>query len=445
MNPHETDPHGPRVEADETDIVLLEVERLGARGDGVAQTARGPLFVAGALPGERVSAAIGAGDRARLVAIERASPERVAPFCPHFGRCGGCSVQHLAPAPYAEWKRGIVVGALDAARIKEADALVAPLVDARGAGRRRVTLHARARQGGVAGGGVAVGFMAARSHALVPIETCPAAEPGLDGAAPAAQALAALLAASGKPLDIQASASEAGLDIDIRGHGPVSGKQRTLLIAAAERLDLARLSLHGEVLVERRPPLVRMGRAAVVPPPGSFLQATGAGEAALAALVDAALEPAREGKRVADLFAGSGPFALRLAERVAVHAVESEAGALAALEKAARATPSLRPITTERRDLFRRPLLAPELSGFDAVVLDPPRAGAEAQMRRLAETPVAAIAYVSCDPATFARDAAILIAGGYALARVTPVDQFAYTGHVELVGAFVGPKPRRKR
>lgn len=438
-----------RLEADETDIVLLDIERLGARGDGVAQTARGPLFVAGALPGERVSAAIGAGDRARLVAIEQASAERIAPFCPHFGRCGGCSVQHLAPAPYADWKRGIVVAALAAARIPEADALVAPLVDARGAGRRRMTLHARARQGGVAGGvaggGVAVGFMAARSHALVPIETCPAAEPGLDGAAPAAHALAALLAASGKPLDIQASASEAGLDIDIRGHGPVSGKQRTLLIAAAERLDLARLSWHGEVLVERRPPLVRMGRAAVVPPPGSFLQATGAGEAALAALVEAALEPARKGKRVADLFAGSGPFALRLAERIAVHAVESEAGALAALEKAARATPGLRPITTERRDLFRRPLLAPELAGFDAVVLDPPRAGAEAQVRRLAETPVAAIAYVSCDPATFARDAAILVAGGYTLARVTPVDQFAYTGHVELVGALVGPKRSRSR
>lgn len=441
MSPHETDPHAPRLEADETDIVQLDIERLGARGDGIAQTARGPLFVAGALPGERVSAAIGAGDRARLVAVERASPERIVPFCPHFGRCGGCSVQHLAPAPYAQWKRGIVVAALDAARIPDAEARVAPLVDARGAGRRRVTLHARSRPGG----GVAIGFMAARSHALVPIETCPAAEPGLDGAAPAAGALATLLAASGKPLDIQASASEAGLDIDIRGHGPASAKQRNLLVAAAERLDLARLSLHGEVLVERRPPVVRMGKATVVPPPGSFLQATGAGEAALAALVEAALEPARKAKRVADLFAGCGPFALRLAERVAVHAVESEAGALAALEKAARATPGLRPITTERRDLFRRPLLAPELAGFDAIVLDPPRAGAEAQVRRLAETPVAAIAYVSCDPATFARDAAILIAGGYTLARVTPVDQFAYTGHVELVGAFVGPKRSRRR
>ena len=278
-----------------------------------------------------------------------------------------------------------------------------------------------------------VGFMAARSHDLIAVPACPVLAPGLARAPAAAQLLANRLGGSNKPLDIQLTASEAGLDVDIRGHGPAGDKLRLSLTEAAERLDLARLSMHGEVIVERRPPQQRMGRAMVAPAPGGFLQATELGEEMIASLVLAALPKA---KRVADLFAGCGPFSFRLAERAKVQAVESDKAAVLALTRAAGMTQGLKPIATEIRDLFRRPLLEHELNAFEAVVLDPPRAGAEAQVRRLAASKPQTIVYVSCDVGTFARDAAILNAGGYALEGVTPVDQFRYSAHIELVGVF---------
>jgi 23S rRNA (uracil1939-C5)-methyltransferase len=410
----------------------VRIERLGARGDGVAHGPDGAVYVPYALPGETV-AVEGEGTRARLVAVERAAPGRVEPFCPYFHACGGCVAQHMAPALYGDWKQGIVAAALAGARL---ETNLDPLVDAHGAGRRRVTFHARYTDA------IRVGYMAARSHAVVEVASCPIAEPALQRAPAAARRVAEVLARARKPLDIQITATEAGLDVDVRGHGPAGARERQALVAAAEALDLARISLHGEVLVERRPPRLSMGRAQVVPPPGSFLQATAAGEAALAARV---VEACRDSRRVADLFAGCGPFALRLAEAREVHAVESDAAALAALDKAARATPGLRRVGTEARDLFRRPLLAPELARFDAVVLDPPRAGAEAQARRLAEGGPPLVVCVSCDVGTFVRDAAILVGGGYRLERVTPVDQFRWTPHVELVGLFRrDPKKRRR-
>lgn len=409
------------------------IERLGARGDGVAQTDDGPVFVPFALPGERARLVPDGKGRARLAggadAIRDPSPHRREPFCAHFGTCGGCATQHMDEALYREWKRGALVAALAGAGL---DAPVDDLVDARGAGRRRLTFHGRVREGGTR-----VGFMAARSHDLVSIEACPAAEPGLAGAASAARTLANALRRSAKPLDIQVTATLNGLDVDMRGHGPLKPPQEAELIRLAGVLDLARLSLHGQVLVERRHPHVAMGRALVAPPPGGFLQATAAGEEILAGLVMEALSSGkRKVKRVADLFSGCGPFALRVAEIAGAHAVESDAGALAALEKAARATPGLRAVTSEKRDLFRRPLLGPELDAFDAVILDPPRAGCEAQAQRLAQSRVPLVVSVSCDAGTFARDAAIMAAGGYRLERVTPVDQFAHAAHLEIVGVL---------
>ncbi|HEV2602167.1 MAG TPA: RNA methyltransferase [Microvirga sp.] len=411
----------------------LVIDRLGAKSDGIADTPRGPVFVAGALPGERV-AVTREGARAHLVAVETASPERETPFCPYFHACGGCATQHMSHGLYQGWKRDIVVGALRQARL---EVEVAPLVDAHGEGRRRITLHARYQNREVE-----VGYMAARSHHLVPIAFCPIAEPALKESAPAvAKALASRLKGSGKPLDIQVTASAAGLDVDIRGHGPLKDQDRLSLVETARELGLARLSLHGDVIVELQPPAQIMGRAAVVPPPGSFLQATRLGEETLAGLV---LDACAGAKRVADLFAGCGPFSLRLAERAEVHAVETDKGSLFALDRAARGTPGLRRIATEARDLFRRPLLTPELKGFDAVVIDPPRAGAEAQVRQLALSEVPVIASVSCDPGTFARDAEILIAAGYRLERVVPVDQFKHSPHVELVGVLRRDAKKRR-
>jgi 23S rRNA (uracil1939-C5)-methyltransferase len=408
----------------------LTIARLGQRGDGIAETGDGQVFVPYALPGETVRV-VRDGERGQLVEIIAPASSRVAAICPLFTRCGGCAAQHMDEGLYRAWKRQQVVTALQRAGIA---APVGEVVDAHGEGRRRVTFHARREGKDMQGLGMIVGFMAARTHDLVAVEACPVLSPGLARAPAAAQLVANRLGGSNKPLDIQITASDAGLDVDIRGHGPAGDKLRLSLTEAAERLDLARLSMHGEIVVERRPPQQRMGKAMVAPAPGGFLQATVTGEETIAALVLAALP--KKGKRAADLFSGCGPIAFRLAERMQVHAVESDKAAMLALTRAASMTQGLKPIAAETRDLFRRPLLEHELNPFEAVVLDPPRAGAEAQVRRLAASTVGTVIYVSCDVGSFARDAAILIAGGYALGSVTPVDQFRYSAHIELVGVF---------
>lgn len=410
----------------------VTIDRLGARGDGIVGSGHAAVFVAGALPGEVVEISQRA-EQGELVRVVTPSPCRIEPICPLFGACGGCATQHVGPAHYAEWKRGLVTEALQRAHIGTD---VRPLIDGHGAGRRRVTLHGRRRDGEAL-----AGFMRSRSHELIEVTACPILSPDLARAPEVARSLTGALAASAKPLTILITATTGGLDVDVRGNGPPSDKQRIGLTNLAAQLDLARLSIHGDVIVARREVTQVMGKARVNVPPGGFLQPTVAGEAQLARLSCEAVQGARH---VADLFAGSGPLALRLAEFATVHAVETEAAALSALDKAARATPGLRRVTVEPRDLFRRPLLPPELKAFDAVVLDPPRAGAEAQCAQLAKSAVPTIAYVSCDVGSFARDAATLMQGGYTLAHVTPVDQFRYSAHIELVGVFEKPKSRKR-
>jgi 23S rRNA (uracil1939-C5)-methyltransferase len=411
-------------------VERLDIARVGRRGDGVAQTPAGPIYVPYTLPGEtaEVDAWPGHPDRRRLLKIEVASRERIAAICPHFGTCGGCALQHWAAARYRDWKRGLVVEALAETGFAAADALVDPLIDAHGEGRRRAVFHAWRRGGDV----LEVGFAALRAHHVVAIDHCPVLAPSLDGAIKAAWAIAEALAGERKPLDIQVTASEAGLDVDVRGSGPLAPARMTELARLADLHRLARLTRHGEIIAQRAAPTVTMGRAQVMLPPGAFLQATAAGEAALAALV---LEHCGAARSVADLFAGVGPFALRLAERVKVMAADSDEEAVAALREAAK-TPRLKPITAERRDLFTRPYLAKELARLDAVVFDPPRQGAQMQARELAGSAVPIVVAVSCNALTFARDARILVDGGYRLTRVTPVDQFLYSVHVELVARF---------
>jgi 23S rRNA (uracil1939-C5)-methyltransferase len=411
-------------------IERLDIARIGRRGDGIADSPAGPLYVPYTLPGEsaEVDPWPGHPDRRHLLKIEVASRARIAAICPHFGTCGGCALQHWAPAPYRDWKRSLVVEALAESGFAAADALVDPLIDAHGEGRRRAVFHAWRRGHDV----LEVGFAALRAHQLVAIDHCPVLAPSLAGAIEAAWAIAEALAAERKPLDIQATATEAGLDIDVRGSGPLSPSRMTALARLAQTHALARLTRHGETVAQRALPIVTMGSAAVVLPPGAFLQATAAGEAALAALV---LEHCGAAKSVGDLFAGVGPFALRLAERAKVTAAEQDQAAVAALQEAAK-TPRLKPITAERRDLFTRPFMAKELSRLEAVVFDPPRQGAQAQAGELAASPVPVVVAVSCNPLTFARDARILADGGYRLTRVTPVDQFLYSAHVELAARF---------
>lgn len=403
----------------------LTIDRIGHRGDGIADGAGGPIYVSGALPGETVEVDQVAGhpDRRHLVHVAAASAERIAPICPHFGVCGGCAVQHWDTAHYRAWKRDLLVAALRQAGL---DAPVADLIDAHGEGRRRVVFHARSGTHGV----LEVGFSAARAHHIIPIDRCPVLAKSLDGALNTAWAIAETLDPANKPLDIQATATDAGLDIDVRGSGPLPAPLMTALARVAQERNLARLTRHGELIAQQRPPTLRIGNATVPLPPAAFLQATAAGEAALARLVLAACADAAS---IADLFAGIGPFALRLAERVRVLAVDDDEAALAALKRGAATAAGLKPVDVETRDLFRRPLAAAELKRFDAVVFDPPRQGAQAQARELAASKVARIVAVSCNPATFARDAGELVRAGYRLLEVTPVDQFRYAAHVEIV------------
>jgi 23S rRNA (uracil1939-C5)-methyltransferase len=404
---------------------MLHIERLGQRGEGVARTKQGSVFVPHTIPGDTIHAAV-AGQSGRLLDIITPSPDREAPFCPYYGTCGGCAIQGYREEAYREWKRGLVVDALTRAGMRAA---VDPLIDAHGEGRRRATFHARVD----AAGRACVGFMQARSHQLVAIEFCPLFAPALDGAIAAAREIAEELTTLRKPLDILITATLSGLDMEIRGAGPLDEIHTRKLIAAAQRLDLARVTNHGLLVIERKQPLLRVGRALVHLPPGAFLQATEKGEVSLAELVT---QTAAGAKRIADLFCGIGTFALRLAERAEVFAVDGDDAALGALTQAARTITGLRPVKAERRDLMRRPLSPQELASFEAVVFDPPRAGAETQAQALAQAQVPLIIAVSCNVQTFARDAAILVAGGYRADRVSPVDQFRQSPHIEIVGTF---------
>jgi 23S rRNA (uracil1939-C5)-methyltransferase len=406
----------------------MTIDHVGQRGDGVAFSQGRTLYVPYTLGGETVETQNVADhpDRPSLLRIDRASPERIAPFCKYFGACGGCAIQHWLPDRYRAWKRQIVVDTLAHANI---ECRVDELVDAHGAGRRRITAHARRGRDG----SLNIGFAAAGSHAIIAIDACPILDPALHGALDAARALAEVLRPSAKPLDIQVTATNTGLDIDVRGSGPLPTAMVATLSQIAEAHKLARLTRHGELVLMRMPPVLTIGTAQVTLPPGSFLQATAAGEEALAELVTWHCKSA---KHIADLFCGVGPFALKLATRARVSAYDSDPGAIAALQKAATSTPGLKPIKAETRDLFRRPLMAQELRDYDAVVFDPPRQGALAQAQQLAASKIPAIVAVSCNVATFARDARILIGGGYRIDGVTPVDQFRHTPHVELVARF---------
>ena len=406
-------------------VERLAVTRMGHRGDGIAEAGDHAVYVPYTLPGETadVEAVPGHPDRRHLLAVEAASPQRIAPICPHFGTCGGCAVQHWELASYRAWKRDLVVETLGQAGLTAA---VDDLIDAHGAGRRRAVFHARSRGHDI----LEVGFAAYRSHRIVDIDRCPVLAPALDGAIDAAWDLAEIVKHKAKPLDIQVTATEAGMDVDLRGTGALPAAVMTKLAQAAEAHRLARLTRHGEFVAQRAVPLVRMGRAAVALPAGAFLQATAEGEASLARLVCA---HAVNASNIADLFCGLGPFALRLAERVRVTAADSDPAALAALREAVNSTSGLKPVRPELRDLFRRPFVEPELKAYDAVVFDPPRQGALAQAQRLARSAVPLVIAVSCNAATFARDARVLVDGGYRLEAVTPVDQFRYTPHVEIV------------
>ncbi|MGY0829926.1 class I SAM-dependent RNA methyltransferase [Azospirillum argentinense] len=439
---HRPSPRGsePRTATRTAEVTVTEV---GARGDGIASFDDAKLFVPLTVPGDRVRVAVkeaanakGDGLRADLLEILEPGPGRAVPPCSHFGTCGGCTLQHMEDAAYAAWKVGLVQGAL--ARVGLDDTPLEPLSRTPPAARRRARFAALKR-----GRRVWLGFNERMSHRLTDLAECPVLRPGLFALVEPLRGLLLSVLPDGGGGDVIATDLEGGIDLVLVGPRSLDRAARERLVSFGEEFGVARISWQAderqpdgrgtpEPIAHRRPLAVSFAGLPVTPPPGAFLQASAEGEAALVAAV---LANIGEPKRVADLFAGLGTFAVPLAQRAAVHAVEGDAPALAALNKAAGA---LR-LTTERRDLFENPLTAKELARFDAVVFDPPRAGAAAQAQVLSGSKVPRVVAVSCNPATFARDARTLVDGGYVLSRVYPVDQFLWSAHVEVVGVFSRP------
>ena len=398
---------------------IVKIDRIGSKGDGIGMAGTAAAFVFKALPGETVES-----ENGKLIRVITASPDRIEAFCKVYASCGGCKFQHWRHEPYAEWKRNLVQVALTTQGI---DVEVQPLIDAHGAGRRRVSLHVRLIEGEWR-----AGYMEAKSHDLVAIETCPVMVPQLAGAPEIAASFGPLMG----PCDVAITLADNGLDVSVKAEREAVDKRIAAFNEIMHKYNIARVSVNNLIAAQDRVPTLSVGKAKVQLPIQSFLQATALGEETLVSLVRAAMV---KSKKVIDLFCGVGPFAFRIAETHKVHAIDLDKPAIAAMLQAARFAPGLKPLTAEARDLLDNPLVPAELNEFDTVVFDPPRAGAENQARNLAKSKVKRVIAVACDITSFARDAAILVRGGYKLEQVTPVDQFKYTAHVEIVGVFKRP------
>ncbi|WOS63559.1 class I SAM-dependent RNA methyltransferase [Sinorhizobium fredii] len=409
---------------------IVTINRLGAQGDGIAQTEAGPVYAPFTLPGETVALAVNKA-HGTLISLKEASPERIEPSCRHFGpdgvngTCGGCTLQHASDPLYHGFKRNLLIDALKA---KGMTPEVAPLVIARPGERRRAVFTARRTEKELL-----LGFNQAQSHHIVAIGECPITSPGIVSRLATVRKIAAAMASGAEPFRITVLETDSGLDLAFEDIKLNDRQRRSTVEAVLGERGIARVSLNGEIIIEPVKPLIDFAGVSVSPPPGAFTQATRPAEEAMAKLV---LGHVGKAKRVADLFAGIGTFALRIARTARVHAVEGEEKALKALDFAARTTQGLKPVTVEKRDLFRRPMMAQELKIFDAVVFDPPRAGAEAQCHELARSGVKKIAAVSCNPVTLARDLSVLVAAGYRITSVTPIDQFLWSAHVEAVATL---------
>lgn len=398
------------------------IKRLGHLGEGIAE---GPIYVPLTLPGEVVTGDA-AGDRLSNVRIEKPSENRVKPPCRHFKACGGCLLQHASDSFVAGWKLDVVETAL---RAQEIDTNVAQIETSPIKSRRRATFSARRTKKGAT-----AGFHARASDTIVEIPDCILVDPDVLAGREIAAELAVVGGSRKGEIAVSVTKSENGLDIQVQGGKPLDGQLRIDLANLVARRNLARLAWEDETIAEAMPAHQQFGAAHVLPPPGAFLQATKDGEHSL---LKGVIEAIGDAKRIADLFAGSGTFSLPLAELGEVRAFEGDAEMIAALDKGWRMATGLKTVVSETRDLFRRPLMPDELDRFDAVVIDPPRAGAKAQVIELAQSTVPVIAFVSCNPVTFARDAKTLIDGGYTMETISVVDQFRWSPHVEIVAKFV--------
>lgn len=416
----------------------ITVERLGAQGDGLGRLPDGtPCVLPGTLPGEAVAAEPGPARNGlawgAVTGILVPSADRVPPPCPHFGSCGGCALQHWADAPYAAWKRDRLVEAL--ARAGFPDAPVGPLSRTPPGTRRRADLALR---GGA--GGIRLGFHARGAAAVEDLTQCSVLDPRLVALFAPLRALLKRLPALRREGSAVLNLLDSGPDLLLRTDGPLDAPGRALLAGFARdhglpRIAWARGDGPPEVAAQLGPAAIRFAGIPVSAPPGAFLQASPAGEAAIVAAVLAALPPPRASRApIVELFAGIGTLTLPLAARHRVVAYEGVAEAVAALSAAAGQGGAR--VRAVRRDLDRQPVAAPDLAQVPCVVLDPPFAGAAEQVGLLARARVPGVIYVSCNPAALVRDAALLRAAGYGVVAATPVDQFLWSPHLESVVAF---------
>lgn len=402
-----------------------KIDRLGHQGDGIAE---GPVYVPGALPGEIVQGTLD-GSVLRDVKIIEPSSDRVRPPCSHAKSCGGCQLQHASDGFVAKWKMEVVERALAAHGIT---AQMRPILTSPAQSRRRAAFSAkRTKKAAIAG------FHKKQSDIVIAIPNCQLVHPDVLAALPLVEELAVVGGSRKGEISVLVTLTDNGLDLSVSGGKPIDDALRITLSDLTRKYNIARISWDDEIALQREKPILRLGNAPVSPPPGAFLQATKDGEAALVAAMQ---EIVGSGKRVADLFAGCGTFALPLAEKAEVLAVEGDKAMTQALEEGWRQAKNLKKLTPLARDLFRNPLLPDELAKMDALVIDPPRAGAEAQVAQIAKSNVPVIAHVSCNPTTFARDCGTLIAAGYQLDWVQTVDQFRWSTHVEVVGCLTKRK-----
>ncbi len=402
----------------------VKIDRLGHQGDGIAVVDGNDVFIPFVIPNEVVEGEITNGRMSSPRIVEPVS-ERIKAPCRHFKTCGGCLTQHINDDMLAEWKQNSVRETLarNGLTPEFRDIQTSPPHS-----RRRAVFTARRTKKGAM-----IGFHGRASDTLIDLLDCTLIRPEILAALDGLKDLTRIGASRKGEIRISVTHSIGGLDIELRDAKELEPAQLVEVSAIAQREKYARVVWNDEVVLQIQPPVQQFGKARVLPPPSAFLQATREGETTLIAAVR---EICQDSKRVLDLFAGCGTFSLPIAETAEVHAVEGEGDMLTALDTAWRQTTGLKTVTTETRDLFRRPLLLDDFKGFDAAIIDPPRTGAKAQVEMLAPSGIRKIAFVSCNPATFARDAQVLITAGYALDWVQVIDQFRWSAHSELVAQF---------
>ena len=412
----------------------ITINEIGGRGDGLADLNGKTIYIPYSAPGDVIDAKIN-GSRGQLRHIHQKSDHRIDAICPHFTKCGGCSLQHIHATYYREWKEGLIRTALENQGLSNIE--IAPMIISPLSSRRRVTFQAIGRSDEQ----IVFGYAEKGSHNLIDIYDCPILISDIKALIEPTKKLISGMLKKKEKMTVSMTMGDNGIDLVLKGKGDVDLNLRMDLAEFAEKNDLARISWYDtspkntryELLAERRKPFVTIEDQKVFFPEGSFLQATKEGQDALIHLM---LDGIKGANRVVDLFSGCGTFSIAAAKSANVHAVENNEEMLTALKVSANQMLDIKQVSNELRDLFLRPLLPHELNQYDVAIIDPPRAGAKHQMAEILQSDLKKLVMISCNPITFARDVQCLTDAGYKMGAVTPVDQFLYSPHLEIISVF---------